>query len=96
MTEEITLPIVRQYDDGFEIRAQLGYNKFFVDFQICEENMGGHEVVIAGHVKWDGCMDWDTGDVMYHCCGPEGVDRLAEILKDVWEEAKKIMPNADF
>jgi hypothetical protein len=85
---------VREYDDGFSIRAALGDNESYVDFAIIGDD---EEAEISGSVKWDGCINWETNPAcMMHFCGPSDADRLAALFKDVWEEARKLMPHADF
>jgi len=43
------------------------------------------EASITGHVKWDGCMDWQTNpNCMAHLCEPEAVPDLAWAFREAW------------
>lgn len=84
---------VKRYDDDYSIRAALSENGLLIDFEIVGED---DVVEIYGSVKWDGCMNWATSeDCMFHFCSPADAERLAGMFADVWDEGKKLMPNAD-
>jgi len=59
-----------------------------MDFEICEHPNGNtdeEDELVSGFLKWDGCMNWKTGDIMYHFCDPEDADRLATFFKKLYE-----------
>ena len=84
---------VKEYEDGRLLRAALGDNELYVDFELVGDD---GEVEITGSVKWDGCMNWETNpQVLYHFCSPDDAETLAASFKDVWTEGRKLMPRAD-
>jgi len=48
-------------------------------------NTDEEDELVSGFLKWDGCMNWKTGDIMYHFCDPEDADRLATFFKKLYE-----------
>ena len=88
---------VHRFGDNNEYAIRLKpNNEYVVDFQICvDREYSGNdlalEMEIEGHIKWDGCMNWQTDPkCMYHFCSDGDVDMLAMLLKKVWELAKPI------
>jgi len=50
----------------------------------------------SGYVKWDGCINFDGGDVMMHLCGPQEAARLARWIRTVYREAHELFPSPDY
>jgi hypothetical protein len=48
-----------------------------------------------GHIKWDGCSDWDfnTDDCMKHFCGREDVQRFGRMMEHLYDIAAEKMPS---
>jgi hypothetical protein len=47
---------------------------------------------ITGTIKWDGCMNWDTGDnCMYHFCDTDDIDVLRDSFEAAWVLSEYIM-----
>ena len=55
------------------------------------------EVFISGHVKWDGCSNWNIGSdgVMLHFCSVRQAERLGELLRWLYEWADEMMHHTD-
>lgn len=49
--------------------------------------------VAHGHVKWDGCCNYDfePDDAMRHECGRDGFRKLMTAFLRVYDEAEKVM-----
>lgn len=51
---------------------------------------------ITGHLKWDGCMNWQTDDhCMAHFCEPSNARALTAAFMAVWELGAAYIPRWD-
>lgn len=54
------------------------------------------EILIEGHVKWDGCSNWDfklSQDCMYHACSMEELLNIGLVLATCWTMTKELCEN---
>ncbi len=61
-------------------------------------NKDESELYIRGHVKWDGCSNWDLVEnhtVMYHACSREGIFIISEVMAKCWDIAKEKLERFD-
>ena len=61
-----------------------------VDFKV----LNGTREVFSGHVKWDGCMEYQAA---VHLCGPEYIDlKVSKVLRAVYAAAHPLMSGTDY
>jgi hypothetical protein len=59
-------------------------------------NDGDGAVDVIAHVKWDGCINWSTGEAcMYHFCGPDDVLQLGRAFLRAWLYTRDNLDVAD-
>jgi hypothetical protein len=49
------------------------------------------DYVITGFLKWDGCLNFHTGEIAAHLCDKGEVDRLANAFKKLYEVAPQYL-----
>ncbi len=64
-----------------------------IDFKILTPNGERLEEIIDGHIKWDGCSNWNP-DGYIHLCGMRHVENLYSALGMCYAIAGKYMPEA--
>jgi hypothetical protein len=60
------------------------------------ETLAESEVYLSGHVKWDGCSNWQFDEqdrCMLHGCSRQGIQRFGDILGACWDWAAELCPN---
>lgn len=58
--------------------------KYRMDFEVVGRETNA--LMLRGHVRWDGCMNWETvHPMMYHFCSIEDAKKLTRIFSRVWE-----------
>lgn len=59
------------------------------------DHLLSEEPLITGHVKWDGCSDWDfhTDHVLWHECDREGLVRIGAVLARCWDLTETLCGN---
>jgi hypothetical protein len=56
------------------------------------ENVEEGEVLVKGHIKWDGCSNNDFGESGYiHACSREGLTRLGTLYDRLFDWAMALM-----
>ena len=77
-------------------------SNLIVDFEIFEKfvfhNHVDPEPEFSGHVKWDGCMNWQTNNnCMAHFCAEDNLNSMIEAFRAAWVLGSYIMGDeADF
>lgn len=58
-----------------------------------EDNFDKADRWATGHIKWDGCSDWNflPDDCMMHFCSGKDFNQAAERMKWIYREAAKAM-----
>lgn len=99
MMEKVVLDL-SEIGDGFDERYFLEVNPgdYSMDFSLKENiianGLKDQDVLIVGHLKWDGCINWSTRQqVMYHFCSEDDLTILNIAFKKVWELGKKHIKN---
>lgn len=46
---------------------------------------------LVGHVKWDGCNEWDTADGVLHFCYKDGAQKLGQAVERCCDMAAGIL-----
>jgi hypothetical protein len=60
-----------------------------MEWELMETNDVSSYMAASGHLKWDGCLNWQTSETcMAHACTPEDIDRFAAALKKLWSLGK--------
>lgn len=84
-------------------RIEYEAQEHCVDFKVFEVQgaygteppweISDEEPVLDGHVKWDGCSNWDylTNECMAHYCGVSGVKRFGDMQVYLYELAAELM-----
>lgn len=78
---------VAELPSGWAVVAELPDDGGSVEFIVTHEG----ETEVEGHVRWDGCVNWQTPDgTMAHSCVPADVASLAAALMMVWPLARRL------
>lgn len=61
------------------------------------ENLEAATKLLSGHVKWDGCSNWnfdyqETG-MMYHGCSRQNIQRIGDVMGQCWDWTAELLPN---
>lgn len=74
----------------------------WVEFKVYDTPSSGEEdvpwpVMLEGHIKWDGCSDWDmnTSKCMMHFCGRDDADGLGRLVNRMYDIAQVKLPYID-
>ena len=53
---------------------------------------------ITGHVKWDGCSNWNLApnNVMLHGCGADDLLNVGKIMHECWKMTESLIPDKWF
>lgn len=49
--------------------------------------------LLTGHVKWDGCSNWDFGQETYHGCSRQNIQRIGDVMGKCWDWTAELLPN---
>lgn len=75
--------------DDVVIVGKMTDNNFVVEFEVIDSDGG---TLLKGSIKWDGCINWDTGDIMYHCCSEKDINNVSVYLQTARYLGKTLMP----
>lgn len=82
---------------GYFVNAYPHDNGYSVEFEVWEEQSVTHnrELFFNGHVKWDGCSNWNIppGNYQFHFCGREKMQEFADLLQAMFDWAAELMPD---
>lgn len=81
-----------------DIELRNGYflrivpEEYCMNFSLINKS-DGEDILITGFLSFDGCMNWDTGEVMYHFCGKDDAIILNEAFLKLWELGAEHIPH---
>jgi hypothetical protein len=48
------------------------------------------DLIMAGHLKFDGCMNASDEGTMLHFCDKDDIDELADMLKRIYSDGRQL------
>ena len=96
---DVISKVRKQHHGGFTVTVETRPDSegMLADFMIEERLCGDPDVVASGTLRWDGCVNWSTGDVHNaHFCEPSHLRRWAGAFELIWTLAKDVLEYNEF
>ena len=73
------------------------YDKpLYPTFREHTEDIDKAEVYLSGHIKWDGCSNWNFDEQdrgMIHGCTKHDLERISGVMLRCWDMTSSLCPN---
>lgn len=77
--------------DRFSIKC-LKIKEYSIEYEIYLDN----EIIFNGHVKWDGCSNWQFINNYFHGCTSDDLLNIGKVLEKCWFLTEESLPKWDF